>query len=67
MAASKPVRPSAQRAVAARLERDDNVRLVLELSPKTRRALKVRAAENSKTIKGYLLELMKRDGMDVDD
>jgi hypothetical protein len=75
MSANKPklalARPSVTRASAARtaakLEGEGSVRLVLELSPATRQALKVRAAQAGVTLKGYLLGLAAKDGVEVVD
>lgn len=64
-------RPTTARAVqskaAAKLAGEGIVRLVLELAPATRQALKVRAAQEGVTIKAYLLGLAARDGVDVQD
>lgn len=63
-------RPTTARAAAskaaAKLAGQGTIRLVLELAPATRQAIKVRAAQKGKTIKGYLLELAARDGVDVE-
>jgi hypothetical protein len=61
----RPVRPSQTRNAAAKLEREDSIRLVLELAPETRRALKVKAAQEGKTVKAYLLDLLRKDGVAV--
>lgn len=61
-------RPSsnASAAAAAKLAGEGIVRLVLEVSPADRQALKVRAAEKGTTVKAYLLQLAARDGVSVD-
>lgn len=59
----RPVRPSAQRATAAKVTREDPVRLVFKVHPSTRHAVKVKAAQEGKTIKSYLLGLAKEDGV----
>jgi hypothetical protein len=50
---------------AAKLAGEGTVRLVLEMAPSTRQALKVKAAQEGVTIKGYLLRLAAHDGVDV--
>jgi hypothetical protein len=66
---TRPVRPSAERALkgirgaASKLEREESIRLVLELSPTTRRNLKVRAAQQGLTVKAYIVRLLERDGV----
>jgi hypothetical protein len=52
-------------AVAAKLAGQGTVRLVIEMSPATRKALKVKAAVQGTTIKAYLLALARQDGVDV--
>lgn len=59
----RPVRPSAQRATAAKVTREDPVRLVFKVHPSTRQAVKVKAAQEGKTIKAYLLGLAQADGV----
>jgi hypothetical protein len=59
----RPVRPSTQRASAAKVNRDEPVRLVFTVHPRTRYAIKVRAAQEGKTIKSYLMGLAKADGV----
>lgn len=59
----KPVRPSTQRAAAAKVTREDPVRLVFKVHPRTRQALKVRAAQEGKTLKSYLLGLASSAGV----
>jgi hypothetical protein len=58
----KPVRPSMQRTTAAKVTREEPVRLVFKVHPSTRHAVKVRAALAGKTIKSYLLGLAQADG-----
>jgi hypothetical protein len=65
----RPVRPSAERTSraaqeAAKLESEESVRLVLELSRVTRKNLKVRAAQEGITIKAYIVRLLQRDGVE---
>ena len=59
----RPQRPGALRERAEKLAAETNVRLVLEIPPSVRRALKVRAAERGKTIRDYVLELLEKDGV----
>ena len=59
----RPVRPSTQRATAAKVTRDEPVRLVFKVHPRTRHAIKVKAAQEGKTIKSYLLGLAQADGV----
>lgn len=59
----RPVRPSAQRATAAKVTREEPVRLVFKVHPSTRHAVKVKAAQEGKTIKSYLLGLAEADGV----
>jgi hypothetical protein len=59
----RPVRPSAQRSTAAKVTREDPVRLVFKVHPSTRQAVKVKAAQEGKTIKAYLLGLAQADGV----
>ncbi len=66
---SRPVRPSDQRASraaqeAVKLTSEESVRLVLELSPITRKNLKVRAAQEGLTIKAYIVRLLQGDGVE---
>jgi predicted HTH transcriptional regulator len=65
----RPVRPSVERtrsprSDATKLEKEESIRLVLELSPTTRRNLRVRAAQEDLTIKDYILRLLKQDGVE---
>lgn len=65
----RPVRPSEARASRAAKEADkltseESVRLVLELSPTTRKNLKVRAAQEGLTVKAYIVRLLERDGVE---
>lgn len=59
----RPVRPSTQRASAAKVTREDPVRLVFKVHPSTRHAIKVKAAQEGKTIKSYLMGLAQADGV----
>jgi hypothetical protein len=65
----RPTRPSQEKAkavtAAAKLVQEKDIRLVLELSPKTRQNLKIRAAQEGITVKAYLLRLAARDGVEV--
>jgi hypothetical protein len=66
LAIERPTRAAATASkAAAKLAADETIRLVLELAPATRQAIKVRAAQQGKTIKGYLLALAAADGVDV--
>ena len=62
----RPVRPTraAQVAVAAaKLEAGEKQRLVLEVSSATRQAIRIRAAQENKTIKGLIIGLLKNAGV----
>jgi hypothetical protein len=51
--------------VAVKMAGEGTVRLVLEVPPSARQALKVRAAERGTTIKAYLLALAAADGVSI--
>jgi hypothetical protein len=66
LAIARPTASHAQAAAQAKkLAGQGTIRLVLELAPATRQALKVRAAQEGVTLKGYLLRLAARDGVKV--
>jgi hypothetical protein len=68
---SRPVRPSTARArekerAAARLERELPRRVVLEISPATHQAIKLRTAQKcARNVKAYFLDLLRADGVQV--
>lgn len=55
------VKPSAP-AAAARIERGE-ARLVVQLPADVHRAVKVKAAQRHMSIREYVLELLRRDGV----
>jgi predicted HicB family RNase H-like nuclease len=59
-------RPSQRVKVEARkLSEGKPARLSVELHPETHRALKVQAAASGQSIKEYVLDLLKREGIPV--
>jgi predicted DNA binding CopG/RHH family protein len=60
----RPVPPSAARE-AAKLEAEERVRLVLQITEQTRKNLKIKAAQEGLTIRAYIVELLRRDGVAV--
>lgn len=69
MAKSNKLKLSARRpsvaTAAARALASEESRLAINLPVMTHRELKARAARSGMTIKEYLLELFKKDGIDV--
>jgi hypothetical protein len=61
----RPTRPSETRSkeAAAKLLEEEPVRIVLEVPPDCRHALKVRALERKLTLRDYLLGLVRADGV----
>jgi hypothetical protein len=68
---NRPIRPSVQKAenskAAELLEREENIRFVIEMSPKDRRALKRSALDEGLTVRALLLGLAKVHGVPIED
>lgn len=60
----RPVRPSVARA-AAKLEREEQARLVIKTSPAVLAALKIRAAQKGVPMRVYVLGLLAADGIEA--
>jgi hypothetical protein len=58
-------RPSVAAAAAARAMASEESRLAVNLPVIAHRGLKAKAAQSGLSIKDYVLELLKRDGIDV--
>jgi len=59
----RPTRPGAAREAAEKLSRAKPVRVVLEVPPGARHALKTRALSQGLTLRDYLLSLARSDGV----
>lgn len=60
----RPERPTKAK-VASKPSIEKPIRITIEVTTRTRNSLKSRAAEEGKTIRGYLLEMMAQAGVDV--
>ena len=64
--ALQATRPSRRiKAEAKMLAREKPARLSMELPQETHRALKIQAASSGLSIKEYVLDLLKKDGLPV--
>jgi hypothetical protein len=70
--ASKATRPALQIArpssgvqrSAAAVEIEDDARIVINVTKRLHVAVKMRATENGKTIRDYMLDLLSKDGIE---
>jgi len=59
----RPTRPGAARQAAVKLQAAEPVRVVLEVPPAARQAMKLRAVSQGLTLRDYLLSLARADGV----